>query len=114
MTAVIRRAEARFTASIIISNSMRLWLVGGQVDWIRKTSLPLTLSAISTRISPSLKVLTMACPRGRERWPQILWASSGVELPVKIRILLLCAAFIDQLDSGFVGIREELVSSNSC
>jgi len=32
MTAVIRAAEARFNASVITSNSMRLLLVGAQVD----------------------------------------------------------------------------------
>jgi hypothetical protein len=94
----------------MISSYIRLWFVGGQVDCIRKTSRPRTLSAISTLISPSLKVLTIACPRGRERWLQILCASSGEEFPVNIRILLLSAAFIERLDQGLVSFRVKFVS----
>ena len=38
----MRCAEARLTASAIIISSMMLSLVGAQVDWTRKTSLPRT------------------------------------------------------------------------
>ena len=44
MTAVIRLAEARFSASIAISNSIKWSLVGVDVDLMTKTSLPRTFS----------------------------------------------------------------------
>src|SRR3974390_1008335 len=109
MTAVMRLALARFTASIMINSSMRLWLAGGQVDWIRKTSRPRTFSPISTRISPSLKALTSARPRVVSRWPQIFWASSGLALPVKIRGLLLGMSGEFLVDGGMLVFHEHKV-----
>ena len=44
ITAVMRIADERFAASIMISNSMMLRFTGRQVDWIRNTSLPRTFS----------------------------------------------------------------------
>ena len=48
MAAVMRPAEARFSASTMTSSSIRLSLVGAQVDCRTKTSLPRTCSWIST------------------------------------------------------------------
>jgi hypothetical protein len=45
---VIRRAEERFRASIMMSNSIKFSFTGGQVDWITKTSRPRTFSLIWT------------------------------------------------------------------
>ncbi len=53
----MREAEERRSASIIRISSIRLSLVGAQVDWITNTSLPRTFSLISMLISPSLKRL---------------------------------------------------------
>lgn len=63
---------------------MRFWLVGGQVDWMRKTSRPRMFSLILTMVSPSGKELTVASPRGTLRYLQMARASSGLALPVKI------------------------------
>ena len=51
----MRLADARLNASSISSSSIRLSLVGVQIDWITKTSPPRTFSVISTWTSPSLK-----------------------------------------------------------
>jgi len=44
----MRRAEERFTASIMTSSSIRLSLLGEHVGWTINTSLPRTCSMIST------------------------------------------------------------------
>ena len=44
MTAVIRLADARSRASIMISCSMMWWLIGWQWLWMTKQSAPRTLS----------------------------------------------------------------------
>ncbi len=51
----MRRAEARFSASIRISSSIRLSFAGNEVDWTTKTSSPRTFSWISTNTSMSAK-----------------------------------------------------------
>ena len=56
-TAVMRSAEARFSASIISSTSIRWRSTGVQVGWTTKTSAPRTFSRICRRISPSEKRL---------------------------------------------------------
>ena len=61
---MILLAEDRLNASIMISSSTRLSFTGAQVDWITKTSFDRTFSWISIWISPSLKVVTLAPPRG--------------------------------------------------
>src|SRR5437762_3356021 len=53
MTAVARRVEARFSASSVISSSIKLSFAGYEVDWTMKTSSPRTFSWISTKISMS-------------------------------------------------------------
>ena len=58
----MREALARRTASVMMKNSIRLWLVGGQVDCTMKTSSPRTFSSILTKVSPSGKEETVHLP----------------------------------------------------
>ena len=51
----MRRADARRSASVMISSSIRWSLAGNDVDWMMKTSEPRTFSWISTKISMSAK-----------------------------------------------------------
>jgi len=82
MTALIRSAEARLSASTMISSSIRFSLVGAQVDCTTKTSRARTLVLISTVTSPSEKRLTVAAPSEMPRWLAISSASAGLALPV--------------------------------
>src|SRR6267378_5287185 len=81
MTAVIRRADARRSASVMISNSIRWSLAGYDVDWMMNTSEPRTFSWISTKISMSAKRRTMALVSGRWSQLAISCARAGLELP---------------------------------
>ena len=56
----MRRADARRSASIMISNSIRLSLAGKLVDWITNMSSPRTFSWTSTNTSMSAKRRTWA------------------------------------------------------
>ena len=56
-----RRAEARRTASIMISSSMT-FVAGGNVGWKTKMSEPRMFSLILTKVSPSAKWSTVASP----------------------------------------------------
>src|SRR6478609_175856 len=82
MTAVIRSAEARLSASTMISSSIRFSLVGAQVDCTTNTSRARTLVLISTVTSPSEKRLTEAAPSEMPRWCAISAANAGLALPV--------------------------------
>src|SRR3954468_15859488 len=82
MTAVIRSAEARLSASTMISSSIRFSLVGAQVDCTTNTSRARTFVLISTVTSPSEKRLTEAAPRPMPRWPATSSANAGLALPV--------------------------------
>jgi len=62
-----RRPDARRSASMMMSNSIRWSLAGNDVDWITKTSLPRTFSWISTKISMSAKRRTTALVSGVSR-----------------------------------------------
>jgi hypothetical protein len=62
----MRSAEARLSASTMISSSIRLSLVGAQVDCTTNTSRARTFWLISTVTSPSEKRPTWAAPR--EMW----------------------------------------------
>ena len=64
VTAVMRRAEARFSASMMISSSIRWSLAGAEVDWMTNTSSPRTFSCTSTKISMSAKRRTMHLANG--------------------------------------------------
>src|SRR5690606_7573057 len=79
----MRPADDRRRASIMISTSMRLSLVGAQVDCRTKQSLPRTFSRISTITSPSANLLTCAWPIGILSRLTTLCASRGFAFPVK-------------------------------
>src|SRR3990172_4592880 len=86
MTAVIEFADALFNASSIIKSSIILLLHGGEVGCTTYISIPLTLSCMSTHVSPSLKLLTSALPRGMPRAAHISRARETFELPLNILI----------------------------
>jgi len=64
-------------------NSRRLSPAGAQVGCIRNTSLPLTFSSILMLISPSLKVVTFACPSLTPSCFEISSDRAGLPLPEK-------------------------------
>ena len=55
MTTVIRLADARFSASTMISCSMIWSLIGAECAWITNASQPRTDSSNRTKISPFAK-----------------------------------------------------------
>ena len=67
MTAVIRPADARLKASIMISSSMIDWLTGRQVGWTTKTSFSRTLSRILTKMFSLANWKTSARPGSEPR-----------------------------------------------
>src|ERR1700712_5231398 len=77
----MRRAEARRSASVMISSSIRWSLAGNDVDWMMKTSEPRTFSWISTKISMSANRRTTALVSDRPRPSAMALASAGLELP---------------------------------
>jgi hypothetical protein len=84
----MRRADARFSASIMISISIRLSFAGNAVDCMTNTSSPRTFSRISTKISSSAKRRTFAWVSGISRYSAIALASGRFELPA---INFMCA-----------------------
>src|SRR5690349_8959766 len=82
----MRAAEARFSASIITSTSIRLSFVGAHVDCKMNTSRPRTFSSSSTITSPSENRPTTQRPRLMFKCRHTASASFGFALPVKIRI----------------------------
>ena len=84
----MRPALARLQASIITSSSISRSLTGLQVELMRNTSLPRTLSYRDTEASPSAKVLTSASPSLMPMILQISCARAGLALPVKILMSL--------------------------
>src|ERR1700761_2361036 len=81
MTAVMRRADDRRSASVMIRSSIRWSLAGNDVDWMMKTSEPRTFSRTSTKISLSAKRRTLALVSGKFSQSAISLASAGLELP---------------------------------
>src|SRR5215472_1995056 len=81
MTAVIRRAEARRSASRRMNSSIRLSLTGWHVGWITNTSWPRIESWILTSISPSGNRRTRGSVSGTPISSEISAPSSGLELP---------------------------------
>src|ERR1019366_2087864 len=79
----MRRAEARFSASIINNSSIRCMSTGRQVGCITNTSAPRTFSWICTYTSPSLKRETRAWPRVRPRKLQTSSQSASLAVPQK-------------------------------
>src|SRR5258705_9590454 len=80
-SAVMRRADDRRSASVMISSSIRWSLAGNDVDWMMKASEPRTFSWIATKISMSAKRRTTALVSGRPNPCAISCASAGLELP---------------------------------
>ena len=85
---MIRPAEARLKASIIISSSIRLLFTGPQVDCTTNTSEPRTVSSMETEISPSAKLVTVLLPKGSPSTWAISFATLGLALAVKILMSL--------------------------
>ena len=67
----------------MMSSSITLSLVGVLVGWMTKASTPRTFSPISTKLSPSLKRVTLHLPSGVSRYWPIDAASAGLALPEK-------------------------------
>ena len=80
----MRAAEARLSASIMMSSSIRLLLTGPQVDWMTKTSEPRTDSSMEMETSPSAKAPTVQRPSGSPMAAAISCASLRLELQAKI------------------------------
>src|ERR1019366_763970 len=81
MTAVIREAEARRSASRVMNSWTRLSLTGEHVGWIRKTSWPRTDSWILTSNSPSAKRVMSIWTSGRSISRAMRSLSSGLPVP---------------------------------
>ena len=79
----MREADARRSASVMNSNSIKLRFGGAQVGCTINTSPPRTFSFNSTDISPSEKVRTTASPSRMPRRCAMRCASSGLALPEK-------------------------------
>src|ERR1043166_3293818 len=84
MTAVMREALARRSASIMMNISIKLWFVGGLVDFTRYTSSPRTFSSIFTNVSPSGKELTVQAPNSTPMEAQIALARGWLAVPLNI------------------------------
>src|SRR6266498_4187433 len=114
MTAVMRIAEARLKASSMSKSSIKLLLPGAEVDCSTKTSAPRTFSLISTLLSPSLKVSTVAFPSGTLRYWLISAAKGGLELPANIFSSAVCMhhtlRFVVVLNSLFLNLDGAVVS----
>jgi hypothetical protein len=74
----MRSAEARLSASTMISSSIRFSLVGAQVDCTTNTSRARTFWLISTVTSPSEKRPTRAAPSEMPRCWAISAANAGI------------------------------------
>ena len=79
-------ADARLSASIITSSSIRLSFTGEQVGWITYTSTPRTFSWISTKHSPSEKREARQRPTGSCRYSAMAAASSVFALPENTQV----------------------------
>ncbi len=77
----MRRAEARRSASVMISNSIKWSLAGYDVDWTMNTSDPRTFSWISTKISMSAKRRTYRFGQRRAEACGDGVGQSGVQFP---------------------------------
>src|SRR6476661_8329204 len=84
MTAVIRPAEARRAASIMMSNSMIDRWTGVVNGWTMKTSFSRTLSSILTKMFSLVNSHTWILPRLIWRWEATASASAGLALPVNM------------------------------
>ena len=94
MMATMEPADARRSASIMISSSIRLWFAGADVGCTTKQFTPRTFSPISTKISPSENVVTSAAPGRASTHRQIASASSRLALPEKMVSALIMPTFV--------------------
>src|SRR5439155_19099967 len=85
----MRAADARLKLSIMINNSIRFSLTGGQVGWTTKMSRPRTSSSMRTAFSPSGKLPRLILPRLSPRQWAIFSASGTLARPEKILSLWL-------------------------
>src|SRR5208282_2280150 len=79
----MRAALARRTASIMMNISIRLWFVGGQVDWTMNTSSPRTFSSTFTNVSPSGNGEMLHLPSSMPMYLQIARARGSLAVPLK-------------------------------
>ncbi len=103
----MRPADARFRASTINMISIRLSLVGAQVDCNTKTSLPRTFSLISTMTSPSENFDTSTLPSGMPNCLATPAARAGLALPVKTIMLSLIRTMRSPVDYKLRGAKTE-------
>ena len=82
--AMIDPADARLSASMVTSSSIRCWFTGAQVGCTMKQLTPRTFSPISTKISPSEKVVTSNAPGRTSTVLQICSARSRFAFPEKM------------------------------
>ena len=80
----MRVALARRNASIMMNNSIRLWLVGGDVGWTTNTSSPRTFSSILTNVSPSGNGWMVHLPSSMPMDLQMARAKGSLAVPLKI------------------------------
>ena len=78
---MIRPADARLKASIMISSSMIDWLTGRLVGWTRNTSFSRTLSRMRTKMFSFANWNTSAWPGSLFSQWAIFLARSGLALP---------------------------------
>src|SRR4051794_20613389 len=95
MTAVMAAAEARRSASQMMSSSIKLSFTGEYVGLITYVSSPRTFSRISQNVSPSLKRETRASPSGVSSTFAISAANAGLALPVNKLNLFAATGFSD-------------------
>src|SRR5688500_17152944 len=77
-------ADARFSASSMMSSSIRFSLEGEDVDWMTNTSEDRTFSSIETLISPSENLLTFDRPIGTSSLRTTSSERARLLLPAKI------------------------------
>src|SRR5215813_7389948 len=84
MTALMRCAEACFSASMVMSNSMMPSETGEHEGCTTNTSASRTFSSIWTNMFSFEKRMTLERPSGKPICEQIALASSGCAEPLKI------------------------------
>lgn len=89
MITLIFFAEALLIVETMSNSYTKFSLTGGQVDWIMKTFLDLTLSMTSILHYPSLNLPTLMLPRSICRMSDFVWESSLLELPEKMTMSFL-------------------------
>src|SRR5262245_9091616 len=81
-------ADARRSASTMMSSSITLSFTGEHVGWTTYVSTPRTFSWITQNVSPSEKRETRDLPSGNSRQLQISCVRAGFAFPEKMATLL--------------------------